>query len=105
MSDRFDEPVSPPPMEGAGESSPSVRRGTPETRAPESPIALILVGFFVGMVLGGLLILAGAASDAPFLTFFGYVLVVAGSIITWIGVVAAGVRLGMRWARIDDGGS
>ena len=108
MSDRLEEPASPlPPMAEARESSPSApgRREPPETRTsrpPESPIAVILVGFFVGLVLGGFSILAGEASDTGFMIVLGYVLVTTGSVITSVGVVAAGVRLGMRWARIDD---
>jgi len=65
-------------------------------------VALILVGFFVGAILGGGLILVGAASDASVLVLLGYLLLVVGSVITSVGIIAAGVRLGMRWARLDD---
>jgi len=65
-------------------------------------VALILVGFFVGAILGGGLILVGAASDASVLVLLGYLLLVVGSVITSVGIIAAGVCLGMRWARLDE---
>ena len=77
--------------------SPTARRSN-----PEDPEALILVGFFVGAILGGGLILAGAASDAGDLVLLGYLLVVVGSVVTSVGIIAAGLRLGMRWARLDE---
>ena len=65
-------------------------------------MALIFVGFFVGAILGGGLILAGAASDASVLVLLGCLLVVVGSVVTSVGIIASGVRLGMRWARLDE---
>jgi hypothetical protein len=65
-------------------------------------VALILVGFFVGAILGWGLVIAGASSDASVLVLLGYLLVVVGSVVTSVGIIAAGVRLGMRWARLDE---
>lgn len=94
MSDRFQEqPASPP--------SPPGDAGNRAARTPEEPVAVILVGLFVSAVLGGLLLLSGSASDLGLMVLLGYLLVVAGSVITSVGVIAAGVRLGMRWAEID----
>ncbi len=84
------------------DSEPHVSRTARAVRTPEDPVALILVGFFVGAILGGGLILAGAASDAGVLVLLGYLLVVVGSVVTSVGIIAAGVRLGMRWARLDE---
>ncbi len=108
MSDPFDgRPVSPLPPLGEstqGDPVPPVHR-PPETAgsgSPESPVALIMVGLFVAVILGGFLIVAGGASDVGVLVLLGYVLAVVGSVITSVGIVAAGVRLGMRWARLDS---
>ena len=79
-----------------------ISRTTAPVRTPEDPVALILVGFFMGAILGGGLILAGGASDVSLLVLFGYLIVVAGSVVTSVGIIAAGVRLGMRWARLDE---
>jgi len=79
-----------------------VPRSARAVRTPEDPVALIFVGFFVGAILGGGLIVAGAASDVSVLVLLGYLLVVVGSVVTSVGIIAAGVRLGMRWARLDE---
>ena len=84
------------------DAEPHVSRTARAGRTPEDPVALILVGFFVGAILGGGLILVGAASDASVLVLLGYLLLVVGSVITSVGIIAAGVRLGMRWARLDE---
>ena len=60
-----------------------------------------MVGLFVSAVLGGFLIVAGSASDVGLLVFLGYLTAVIGSALTAVGIVAAGVRLGMRWAKYD----
>ena len=69
--------------------------------APESPVALIVTGLLVSGVLCGLLFLAGAASDTGFLLLLGDLVVILGCVIAAVGIIAAGVRLGMRWARFD----
>jgi hypothetical protein len=84
------------------DAEPHVSRTARAGRTPEDPVALILVGFFVGAILGGGLILVGAASDASVLVLLGYLLLVVGSVITSVGIIAAGVCLGMRWARLDE---
>jgi hypothetical protein len=109
MSDRFEEQqVSPlPPTSDADHvSSDPTASGPPPgkgaTLPPESPVALILMGLFFALVLGGFSILSGEASDLGLLVWLGYALLVAGSVITLVGVVAAGVRLGMQWAKYDN---
>jgi hypothetical protein len=104
MSDRFEEQqVSPlPPMGDANRTASRPPTEKSVGRAPESPIALILMGLFFAFVLGGFSILSGTASDVGLLVWVGYALLVAGSVITLVGVIAAGVRLGMRWAKYDN---
>jgi len=70
-------------------------------KPPESPITLIVMGFLIGMGLGGLLIVFGASSGVDVLVFVGWVVAAAGSVMVAVGIVAAGVRLGMRWARYE----
>jgi hypothetical protein len=70
--------------------------------APESPVALIVTGLLVSGVLGGLLLFAGAAGGAGAVVLLGYLVVVVGTVLTSVGTIAAGVRLGMRWARFDQ---
>jgi hypothetical protein len=106
MSDREDERQfsALPPL---GDASAIATRPRPPSRPgnrlPESPGALIAVGLCVSSVLGGLLLISGEASDVGLMVFLGYLTVVAGAVLTWVGIIAAGVRLGMRWARIDEG--
>jgi hypothetical protein len=107
MDDRIDEPASLPRL--PSEADDDLSAGSPghptpstSTRVPESPVTVILVGFFVGGVLGGFLIVAGSASDVGLMVLVGYLLAVVGCIVSSVGIVAAGVRLGMRWARLDD---
>jgi hypothetical protein len=61
------------------------------------------VGLLVGAVLGGGLAVAGGASDVGLMVLLGHLTTVVGALITAVGVIAAGVRLGMRWARLDNG--
>jgi hypothetical protein len=109
MSDRSEEQQAspPPPMGGADVVSTDTTASRPPTgqraaRDPESPVALILMGLFFALVLGWFSILAGTASDLGLLVWLGYALIVGGSVITLVGVVAAGVRLGMQWAKYDN---
>jgi hypothetical protein len=70
--------------------------------ARESPVALIMVGLFVAVVLGGFLVLAGSSSDVGLLVVLGSLATVIGAVTAAVGIIAAGVRLGMRWAAYDD---
>ena len=109
MSDASDDQqVAPlPPLGDASHlSSSPARTQQPRQadpgRAPESPVALIMVGLFVAVVLGGFLALAGSSSDVGVLVLLGYLAGVIGSVTAAVGVIAAGVRLGMRWAAYDN---
>ena len=105
MSDREDDRrVSALPPLGEASRIATGPRARPGTAGrPESPGALIVVGLAVAGVLGSILVVAGGASDVGLMVFLGYLTVVAGAAIAWVGIIAAGVRLGMRWARIDEG--
>ena len=87
--------------DASGEQAPPLPRTSPPGGAPESPVALIMVGLFVSVVLGGLLVLAGSAGDVGLLVVLGYLAAVIGSALAAVGIIAAGVRLGLRWARYD----
>lgn len=69
---------------------------------PDSPVGVIVGGFVVGLV-GGVLVVAGSGEEgSELLALLGAALLGVGSIISMIGVIAAGVRLGIRhgdWER------
>ena len=54
-------------------------------------------------VLGGLAIGGGVSVDALGWTLLGVALAAVGQIVAVVGVVAAGVRLGLRWHSYDSG--
>lgn len=75
------------------------RKAPVGVRKPDSPVGYIIGGFFIAL-LGGGLATAGASESAG-LAFVGFVILGIGSIMSTIGVIAAGVRLGMEWADFE----
>jgi hypothetical protein len=65
-------------------------------RRPESPWGQIAAGFGLALI-GGLAI----ATGIDWAVFVGFVMIGLGGAFSMIGVVAAGVRLGMQWASYD----
>jgi hypothetical protein len=65
---------------------------------PESPWGLVFAGAFLSLVGA-----VGLVVGEDLVAFGGAILIGLGSIVTLVGIVAAGVRLGMRWARYDRG--
>lgn len=63
---------------------------------PEHPAGVIVAGFILAVVGGGLI-----ATLSQVLAIAGSVLAGIGSILVGIGVIAAGVRLGAQWAAYD----
>jgi hypothetical protein len=59
----------------------------------------ILVGFVVAVAGSALVAAASGGDDQDVLAFGGYVVAALGSIITSIGVVAEGVRIGRNLSR------
>lgn len=101
-----DQRILPPPpaQEPAAVQQPRVRA----PRGPgESPNGIIIIGFTI-LFAGGVLLGIGfmmADSDNEFsslVTFAGVVVAVVGQLIAMVGVIAAGVRLGMRWHLFDQ---
>jgi len=73
-------------------------------KPPDSPITLIVMGFLIAVGVGGILIAIGATSGLGVLLFLGWVVAAAGSVMVAVGIVAAGVRLGIRWANYEQSG-
>jgi len=81
--------------DGSDWDGPSV---LPPPAPPTLWIALGLLGSLVGVVV----IAIGAESTAEVIAWAGYAVTVVAGIATAIGVIAAGVRLGLRHARWDQ---
>ncbi len=92
-----------PPLGDARPVSTTPRPPSRPSKRGESPGGLIAAGLFVSVVLGGFLMVIGSAGDVGLLALLGYLVAIAGAVVTSVGIIAAGVRLGMRWARIDEG--
>lgn len=78
--------------------SPAIKGG--EVHKPESPVGLILLGFIFG-IAGGVVLALGAAEGSEVAVFVGYVLISLSGIVAMIGIIGAGVRLGMRHADFE----
>jgi len=64
---------------------------------PESPVGYIIGGFIISLV-GGVLIGGGLSDMGAFAAFLGATILSIGGLMTTVGIIASGVRLGMRWA-------
>lgn len=74
----------------------------PSVLPPPMPPAAWILGGLLGSLTGAALTAVGLNGDAPVLAFVGYAAAVVGGIVAAIGVIAAGVRLGLRHAAWDE---
>lgn len=76
-------------------------RSAAEPPAPDSPYVYVLLGVILG-ALGGGLIALGVAEDSGAALVAGYVAAGFGWLMSMVGIIGAGVRLGMRHAAYEN---
>jgi hypothetical protein len=88
-----------PPL-GSASSTRQAERTTYERRQPPelTPWTLIIFGAIISVVAG-----YAASASSGFFAFLGVALVGLGSVITAIGTIAEGIRLGARWVKFERG--
>ncbi|GAA4697784.1 DUF2510 domain-containing protein [Nocardioides nanhaiensis] len=73
----------------------------PSVLPPPAPPAMWIGLGVLGVLVSAVLVAIGLDGAVDALAYLGYALAVGSGIAVWIGVIAAGVRLGMRHAHRD----
>jgi hypothetical protein len=76
-------------------TSKNAPRALAKNPPPESPYGYILLGFIIS-VIGGGCIGVGIAEGEDLILLTGYLVAGIGWVMTMVGIIGAGVRMGMR---------